>query len=424
MLEKFKNFFEKFKNFCALLALLKARHFIKKHDYTALFYTFSKHKDLEKLYFKGFTLIHFAILLSENNALKLLLRQKLSILKHEEEPFEAELKRFLLEIQYKGLALDIKDTQSLCSQRVQRKFLKNYKKEKINFKNANSADLASFYGNIFALELFKKILSKPELTKLCQNSFFYALKNGEYFALNWLFINAKNEAMLKNLKKQKHLSAEESVILALLFDDISDFKKLLAQNLLSMRDKFKNHAVHLSVAFNKPKFLNALLCANKSLLELKNAEDKGLLDIAVEFGSFECFIMLVKDYAQDFSTQFFNAVCAGNEKILSFYKTHYKPTDYELSMLYYMWFELGDKDFLARLAAFSLECKDPQGDTPLLNAVKFNLYDRVKALINAGADINALDKEGQNALFYATKQGGKALIALLSSQMTQDFEEY
>ena len=418
-----------FKRLVLLYALLKARYFIKKHNYSALFFTLLKFKNLENLYFNGLTLVQFAIKNAENNALKVFLRQKLKILKHEEDIFENKIKQFIFNIQSKNLSLEPENIHNFCYQRVKCKFLKNYKKEKINFHNANSIDLASFYGNIFALELFKKTLSKSSFEANSTNAAFYALQNDEFFALNWLFINFNHS--FKTLEKRLEsntLDIEKMAILALLFDETKDFNALLKQNLLSLNDKYGNHFVHLSTAFNKPKFLNALLRADKSLLELRNAENKGLLKIAVEFGSAKCFMLLVNDYAQDFSAQFFNAVCSGNEEILNFYKTHYKPSDNELSMLYYMWFELGDKDFLQRLADFNLECRDAQGDTPLLNAVKFALFDRVKALIDVGANINALDKMGKNALFYVKEQNNQKLIALLSKSLkntiSQDFEEY
>lgn len=173
-----------FKRLVLLYALLKARYFIKKHNYSALFFTLLKFKNLENLYFNGLTLVQFAIKNAENNALKVFLRQKLKILKHEEDIFENKIKQFIFNIQSKNLSLEPENIHNFCYQRVKCKFLKNYKKEKINFHNANSIDLASFYGNIFALELFKKTLSKSSFEANSTNAAFYALQNDEFFALN------------------------------------------------------------------------------------------------------------------------------------------------------------------------------------------------------------------------------------------------
>jgi ankyrin repeat protein len=51
--------------------------------------------------------------------------------------------------------------------------------------------------------------------------------------------------------------------------------------------------------------------------------------------------------------------------------------------------------------------------TPLMIAVRFGLLDMVSTLLEAGADVNAIDRDSANALFYVTEKTSPQIIDLL-----------
>ena len=55
-------------------------------------------------------------------------------------------------------------------------------------------------------------------------------------------------------------------------------------------------------------------------------------------------------------------------------------------------------------------------ETPLLMAIKYNRKQVVQILLNAGADPQATDKKGENALNYAIRTGDKELINMFLSK--------
>lgn len=65
--------------------------------------------------------------------------------------------------------------------------------------------------------------------------------------------------------------------------------------------------------------------------------------------------------------------------------------------------EYGDPANIARLVArgANAECRDGLGDTPLHHAAEAGLVEQARALLEAGADANALDRDGQSPLIRA-----------------------
>ena len=51
--------------------------------------------------------------------------------------------------------------------------------------------------------------------------------------------------------------------------------------------------------------------------------------------------------------------------------------------------------------------------TPLMIAVRFGLIEAVDILLTAGAEVNAVDRDGSNALFYVTEQTSPQIIDFL-----------
>ncbi|KAM3962618.1 LOW QUALITY PROTEIN: ankyrin repeat domain-containing protein 13D [Aphomia sociella] len=68
-----------------------------------------------------------------------------------------------------------------------------------------------------------------------------------------------------------------------------------------------------------------------------------------------------------------------------------------------------------RFTAEDIELKDPRGRTPLLLAVTLGYIDSVRALIDAGADVNC-EKDGWTAVQEATATGDSELLSLVLSQ--------
>jgi ankyrin repeat protein len=69
------------------------------------------------------------------------------------------------------------------------------------------------------------------------------------------------------------------------------------------------------------------------------------------------------------------------------------------------------KKLRALLAAgFSPDERDKDGTTPLMKAAMFSQLDGFRALLDAGADVNAVSKNGQSVLHYAAAYGSAALV--------------
>ena len=82
-----------------------------------------------------------------------------------------------------------------------------------------------------------------------------------------------------------------------------------------------------------------------------------------------------------------------------------------------------DKIKLLLEAGADPNTRDEQGNTPLHLAVKVGWLKRVGLLVSHGADVNVKNNEGESPLSIARANGHKDVIEFLSQQETEGSEE-
>ncbi|QQR49730.1 ankyrin repeat domain-containing protein [bacterium] len=71
-----------------------------------------------------------------------------------------------------------------------------------------------------------------------------------------------------------------------------------------------------------------------------------------------------------------------------------------------------------------INAQDPRGWTPLHHAAYWDRVECVKVLLNAGADITAINNEGVTAKYLAVEEGNYTIIGLLQDyENTPDIKE-
>ena len=75
----------------------------------------------------------------------------------------------------------------------------------------------------------------------------------------------------------------------------------------------------------------------------------------------------------------------------------------------------GAVDYLIQSGYYDVNCRDKDGNTALMVAVKHNNVKTVKVLIEHNADISLKDKNGKTALDYAVENGDEEIIDLLTN---------
>ena len=65
------------------------------------------------------------------------------------------------------------------------------------------------------------------------------------------------------------------------------------------------------------------------------------------------------------------------------------------------------------LKSYNLDSQNCKGETPLIVATVANQDEVVKALLENGVEVNAVDKEGCSALFYAVGRGFRPIVKML-----------
>ena len=87
--------------------------------------------------------------------------------------------------------------------------------------------------------------------------------------------------------------------------------------------------------------------------------------------------------------------------------------------------EINNVDVLKALldAGAKINATNNEGQTALMIAASNALVNNVRTLILAGADINARDKEGLTPLMYAKEEEKSAVVRLLKSYGALETEE-
>lgn len=80
----------------------------------------------------------------------------------------------------------------------------------------------------------------------------------------------------------------------------------------------------------------------------------------------------------------------------------------------------GQEDMLANIFKNKINCKDKNGNTPLLAATYMNSANLMRALLKNNADISRTDHKGKTALDLAKEHNNDELIALLSLSVVDD----
>ena len=75
------------------------------------------------------------------------------------------------------------------------------------------------------------------------------------------------------------------------------------------------------------------------------------------------------------------------------------------------------------LKSYNLDSQNCKGETPLIVATMANQEEVVKALLENGVNVNAVDKEGSSAIFYAVGRGFRPVVKMLVGS-DRDWERY
>lgn len=84
-----------------------------------------------------------------------------------------------------------------------------------------------------------------------------------------------------------------------------------------------------------------------------------------------------------------------------------------------------DRDAIVYLAAqgANLEVTDPQGDTPLIIAIRSGNHRMARHLITQGVNVNVLDAKGKSAIEIANQTGLRDIAQLLKRQGAESSED-